>query len=97
MRLSTVSTPDGSADYHTVELSPSNWYSPFVLTVHRTESPNSDVRAWLALQKGAGGVPKTRTVEWYTWEITRLSKLNLLLEVLREVGQYMLHTSTLVS
>jgi hypothetical protein len=52
---------------------------------------NSDARAWLTLQKGAGSVPKVRTVEWYTWEITRLSKLNLMLEVLQAVGHHTPH------
>jgi hypothetical protein len=54
--------------------------------VHRSKSLDPGARAWLALQKGVDTVPKTRTVEWYTWEITRLSKLNLMLEVLQEVG-----------
>jgi hypothetical protein len=96
MRLSTISTTDGSADYQTVGLSPTNWYRPFSFpkTMHRTESPNFDARAWLALQKGAGSVPKVRTVEWYTWEITRLSKLNLMLEVLRDVRHHIPHTSS---
>jgi hypothetical protein len=90
MRSSTVSTPGGSADYHTVHLSPSNWCSPFFFpkTVHRS---NPCARAWLALQKGMDTVPKARTVEWYTWEI---SKLNSMLEVLRYVGHYMLDTSS---
>jgi len=59
MRAAIISDVDGSSEYNTVQLTPSNW-------------------AWLAKQKAESG-PKGETVESLTWKISRLEKINLIL------------------
>ena len=59
MRNAIISDDDGSTDYNTVSLTPSNW-------------------AWLAQQKANSG-PKSETAESLTWKISRLEKINIVL------------------
>ncbi|KAG6864273.1 hypothetical protein C0991_010910 [Blastosporella zonata] len=40
-----------------------------------------------AKRKALSGKNQTRTVEWYTWEITRLQKMNGMLTALKNVGK----------
>ncbi len=92
MRAMVIQDTDGSVEYQKVRLEPSAWhvlqYSTlqiFVLIY---------LRAVYAKNKAESGVDKTRTAEWYSWEISRLSKMNAILEVLKTVGR--LHPGALI-
>ena len=84
MRNATVMDSDGSAEYQKVKLTPSNWCVPYVCSFH-TLTPS--IRAWHAQEKAKGDdAPTVRTVEWYTWEIGRLEKLNRVLQAVSTVS-----------
>ncbi|KAG9118787.1 hypothetical protein FRC07_006524 [Ceratobasidium sp. 392] len=65
MRLAVVQDSDGSGEFQTVKLEPSDWANKCIAKMNI-------------------GQQQTRTVEWYTWEISRLEKTNQMLTVLRQ-------------
>ncbi|KAJ7912201.1 hypothetical protein B0H13DRAFT_1875133 [Mycena leptocephala] len=70
MRWSVVQDSDGSGEYQKVYLTPTNCIS------HAG-------RANICKKKALNGADKTKTVEWYTWEISRLEKQNQMLKVFK--------------
>ena len=77
MRAAVVSDTDGSTEFQRVKLEPQNWcaFGPFRFSSPRAKT---NLRAWLAKKKAAAG-PKGETVESLTYKISRLTKLNLIL------------------
>lgn len=53
-------------------------------------------RANICKKKAQSGTDKTRTVEWYTWEISRLEKQNQMLNVFRSVSNIHLEESHVI-
>lgn len=83
MRAAVVSDTDGSAEFQKVKLEPQNWCVFFSQPVSSSDAkPN--LRAWLAQKKAAAG-PKGETVETLTFKISRLQKVNLILEGMTKV------------
>jgi hypothetical protein len=81
-----INDSDGSSEFHKVHLTPSNWY---VLSFHRSTfldpiEPEHLDRAWLAQMKAQGG-STGETAETLTWKISRLEKINIMLETMKSV------------
>jgi hypothetical protein len=89
MRASVISDSDGSSEYHRVRLEPQHWYLHLLYSILHVlnEIP---FRAWLAKNKAAAG-PKGETVESLTFEISRLEKINFLLETMKNVCLVSVH------
>ena len=86
MRSATVMDSDGSGEYQKVKLDPSNWCVVFFFLPSCVRRQRH-IRAWIAQEKTRGdNAPTSRPVEWYTWEIGRLEKLNRVLQAVSTVS-----------
>jgi len=63
MRWAVVQDDDGSCEYNTVKLTPTDWVNK-------------------CIDKMKLGTKQTKTVEWYEWEIERLTRTNEMLDLL---------------
>jgi hypothetical protein len=83
MRWAVVQDSDGSSEYQKVYLEPSDWYVNVLLYCYLIAYQLQ--RANKCKKKSASGKDGVRTVEWYTWEISRLTEQNRMLNVFKAV------------